>query len=165
MEGVPVGRWMSGGAVVPSVIGMNTTSKHYRLSAAVLAAGGFCWVVKFVVIAATDGAVSGTADTATAALYIGAVLLMVLGSASLAVALLSGRHVALRIAGAIGGLVGWAVGYSVIEVVAKAVVGTTDPAWLGEEIGIVATGAVLMTLGLLLFRRPTSTYALESRPA
>lgn len=155
---------MSRGSVVPSVVGMNTTSKHFRLSAAALAAGGFCWVVKFVVIAATDGAVSGTADTATAALYVAAVLLMVLGSASLAVAQLAGRHVALRITGAIGGLLGWAVGYTVIEGVAKAVVGSTDPAWLGDEIGIVATGAVLMTLGLLLFRRPASTYPVGSRP-
>jgi hypothetical protein len=157
---------MFGEPLVPSVIGMNTTSKHYRLSAAVLAAGGFCWVVKFVVIAATDGAVSGMADMATAVLYLGAVLLMVLGSASLAVALLSRRHVALRIAGAIGGLIGWAVAYSLIEGVAKALVGDTDPVWLGEEIGIVATGAVLMTLGLLLFRRPASaSYGVASRAA
>jgi len=139
---------------------MNTSSKHFRLSAAVLAAGGFCWVVKFVVIAATDGAASGMPDTATAILYMSAVALMALGMSSLFVALLSGRHIALRVVGAVGGLVAWAISYMVIEGVAMAIVGDTDPVWLGEEIGIVATGAVLMTVGLLLARPSTSrTYA------
>jgi hypothetical protein len=137
---------------------MNTSSKLYRLSAAVLAAGGFCWVVKFVVIAATDGALSGTPETATSILYISAVALMTLGMACLGVALLAGRHLALRVAGAVGGLVAWALSYMVIEGIAMAIVGDTDPVWLGEEIGIVSTGAVLMTVGLLL-ARPTSTRA------
>jgi hypothetical protein len=131
---------------------MNTSSKLFRLSAAVLAAGGLCWVVKFVVIAATDGAVSGMPDTAASILYISAVFLMAFGMASLAVAVLSGRHVAVRVLGAGGGLVAWWLSYMVIEGIAKAIVGDTDPAWLGEEIGIVATGAVLMTVGLLLAR-------------
>ena len=135
---------------------MNTSSKHFRLSAAVLAAGGFCWVVKFVVIAATDGAVSGTAEMVTAVLYITAVTLMALGMASLGVALLAGRHVALRAVGAVGGLVAWWLSYVVIDGIAKAIVGDTDPAWLTDEIGIVATGAVLMTVGMLL-ARPSST--------
>jgi len=135
---------------------MNTSSKLFRLSAAVLAAGGFCWVVKFVVIAASDGAVSGMPDTATSILYISAVALMALGLASLGVALLSGRHVALQVLGAFGGLVAWVLSYMVIEGIAKAIVGDTDPVWLGEEIGIVATGAVLMTVGLLL-ARPSAT--------
>jgi len=143
---------MSRALSVPNVERMNTSSKHFRLSAAVLAAGGFCWVVKFVVIAATDGAVSGTADLVTAVLYMSAVALMALGMASLGVALLAGRHIALRIAGALGGLVAWALSYMVIEGIAMGIVGDTDPVWLGEEIGIVATGAVLMTVGLLLAR-------------
>lgn len=143
---------MSRVASVPSVGDMNTSSKHFRLSAAVLAVGGLCWVAKFVVIAATDGAVSGMPDTATSILYVTAVTLMALGMASLFVALLAGRHVALRVVAAVGGLVAWVVSYMVIEGVAQAIVGDTDPAWLGEEIGIVATGAVLMTVGLLLAR-------------
>lgn len=143
-------------ASVPSVEDMNTSSKLFRLSAAVLAAGGLCWVVKFVVIAATDGAVSGMPDMATAILYITAVTLMALGMAGLGVALLSGRHIALRVVGAFGGLVAWAVSYMLIEGIAQAIVGDTDPVWLGEEVGIVATGAVLMTVGLLLARRPAA---------
>lgn len=131
---------------------MNTSSKFLRPSAAVLAAGGFCWVVKFVVIAATDGAVSGMPDTATSVLWITAVILMTMGMASLFVALLVGRHVLLRVLGAVGGLVAWVLSYMVIEGITQALVGDTDPAWLGDEIGIVSTGAVLMTVGLLIAR-------------
>jgi hypothetical protein len=132
---------------------MNTSSKHFRLSAAVLAAGGFCWVVKFVVIAATDGAVSGMPDTATSILYITAVSLMVAGVVGLAIALTHRLHVALRVLAAVAGPFAWAFSYFGIEAVAQAIVGETDPVWLGDEIGIISTGAVLMTLGLLLLRR------------
>jgi hypothetical protein len=146
---------------------MNTSSKLFRLSAAALAAGGFCWVVKFVVIAATDGAVSGMPDTATSILYITAVTLMAAGLAGLGVALLAGRHVLLRVLGAVGGLVAWVLSYMVIEGVAQAIVGDTDPVWLGDEIGIVATGAILMTVGLLLARSSSGTrsYAEVARTA
>lgn len=133
---------------------MNTSSKLYRPSAAMLAAGGFCWVTKFVVIAATDGATSGAPDTAVAVLYITAVALMAIGLAGIGVALFAGRHPLLRAAGAVGGLVTWVVSYMTIETAAKAVAGETGPVWLGEEIGIVATGAVLMSVGLML-ARPT----------
>ncbi len=131
---------------------MNTSTKFFRVSAGILAAGGFCWVVKFVVIAATDGAVSGTADTVTSAFYLAAVALMAVGLAALGVAVLAGRHPALRVLGGIAGLVVWVASYVVIEGIAQGVVGDTDPVWLGEEIGIVLTGAVLMTVGLMLAR-------------
>jgi hypothetical protein len=146
---------------------MNTSSKLFRLSAAVLAAGGFCWVVKFVVIAATDGAVSGMPDTATSVLWITAVTLMATGMAGLGVAVLAGRHVLLRVLGGVGGLLAWGISYMVIEGIAQGIVGDTDPAWLGEEIGIVSTGAILMTVGLLLVRPSTGSrsYAEVARTA
>jgi hypothetical protein len=131
---------------------MNTFSKLFRLSAAALAGGGFCWVVKFVVIAATDGAVSGWADTTTGILYLTAVTLMALGLAGLGVALVAGRHPVLRAVGALGGLVTWWPTYLVVETVAQAVAGDSGPSWMHDEIGIVTTGAVLMTVGLLLAR-------------
>ncbi len=131
---------------------MNTSTKLYRLAAAVLAAGGFCWVLKFVVIAASDGATSGAPDTITGILYILAVSLMVLGLIGLGVAVTAGRHVVLRVLGGIAGLVSWVVSYMVVEGVAKAVAGDSGPSWLEDEVGIVTTGAVLMTVGLLLAR-------------
>lgn len=131
---------------------MNTSSKLFRVSAAGLAAGGLCWVAKFVVIAATDGATSGVPDTATAILYITAVTLMALGLAGLGVALLAPRHPLLGVVGFVGGLVTWVLSYVLIETVAQAVTGDAGPVWLEEEVGIVVTGAVLMTVGLLLLR-------------
>lgn len=113
-------------------------------------------MVKFVVIAATDGATTSAADTVTAVLYLAAVGLMCLGFAGIGASLLSGRHIALRILGALGGVVAWYVTYLLVEGIAQAVIGDTDPVWLGEEIGIVLTGALLMTIGLLL-SRPAST--------
>lgn len=131
---------------------MNTSTKLFRVSAGILAAGGLCWVAKFVVIAATDGATAGAAEPVTAALYLSAVALMALGLAGLGVAVLDGRHPILRVLGGIGGVLLWMLSYSVIEGVAKGVVGDTDPSWVGEEIGIVLTGAVLMAIGLMLAR-------------
>lgn len=138
---------------------MNTSSNLFRISAASLAAGGFCWVAKFVVIAATDGATSGLPDTATAILYITAVTLMAAGLAGLGVAVLTGRHVAIRAIGAVGGLIAWVVSYMVLEGIAQSIAGDTDPVWLGDEIGIVTTGAVLMTVGLLLLRPRDVSYS------
>lgn len=131
---------------------MNTSSRLLRPAAAVLAAGGLCWVVKFVVIAATDGATSGTPDAVTGILYLTAVTLMALGMAGLGVAVLAGRHPGLRALGGLAGLVAWWVTYLVVEGIAQAVAGDSGPAWLGDEVGIVSTGALLMTLGLLLVR-------------
>lgn len=131
---------------------MTTSSKLFRVSAAALAAGGFCWVAKFVVIAATDGATSGVPDTATAILYLTAVALMALGLAGLGVSLVIGRGRLLAPLGALGGLVAWWLTYLVLDAIAKAVVGDSGPSWMPDEAGIVVTGAVLMTAGLLLLR-------------
>ena len=141
---------------------MNTSSKSFRLSASVLAIGGLCWVVKFVVIAATDGATSGTADTVAGVLYLSAVTLMALGLAGLGASVLAGRHVVLRILGAVAGVVTWAATYMLLESIAQGVVGDTDPVWLGEEVGIVLTGAVFMTVGLLLAHPRTGGRAYQT---
>jgi len=141
---------------------MNTSSKSFRISAAILAAGGFCWVLKFIVIASTDGARSGMPETIMVVLYVGGVALMALGGAALGATLLARHHLLLRVAGALGGLVAWWISYMVIEGIARAIVGDTDPIWLGEEVGILATGALLMTMGLLLARAATSRAPLET---
>jgi hypothetical protein len=132
---------------------MNTSSKLFRVCAAVLAVGGLCWVLKFIVIAATDGAVSGLPDTLTAVLYIAAVLLMVAGMAGLGAALLAGRHPLLGVLGAIGGVVGWVASYALIGALVAPIPTGSGPSWLADELEIVVTGALLMTVGLLLARR------------
>ena len=138
---------------------MFTSSRLVRSFAAVLAAGGFCWVVKFVVIAASGGATTGLPDTATAVLYVGAVVLMAIGMVGLGIALLAGRPVLVRALGGAAGLLALFATYSALDAVAKGIAGTTDPAWLADEIGIVVTGALLMTLGLLLTRRRDASRA------
>jgi hypothetical protein len=148
---------------------MNTSSKFLPIAWGVLAAGGFAWTTKMAVIAATDGATSGIADPTTAALWIAGVALMASGSAAVLAGLLRRRHPLLRVLGALGGVVLWAVTYTVVESIAMAVVAEgTGPVWLHEEIGILATGVLLMTAGLWGYRASSGlagvdTAALESR--
>jgi hypothetical protein len=150
---------------------MNTSSKILPMACGVLAAGGFAWTTKMAVIAASDGATSGIADPVTAVLWITGVALMAFGTAAVAVGLLRRRHPLLRVLGAAGGLVLWAVTYTVVESIAMAVVTEgTGPVWLHEEIGILATGVLLMTVGLLGYRASSGlagvdAAALESRGA
>lgn len=132
---------------------MNTPSKILPLACGVLAAGGFAWTTKMAVIAASDGATSGIADPVTSVLWITGVALMTIGTAAALVGLLRRRHLLLRVLGALGGVVLWAVTYTVVESIAMAVVAEgTGPVWLHEEIGILATGVLLMTVGLLGYR-------------
>ena len=132
---------------------MNTSSKLFRVAATTLAAGGLCWIVKFVWIAAMDGAASGLPDTVTAVLYFTAVVLIVTGIAGIGVALASGRHVAYRAVGAVAGVVAWVVIYSVVATVVTSLAPQSGPPWLHDELEIVSTGALFMTVGLLLARR------------
>lgn len=124
-------------------------------AAAVLAAGGGAWLAKMAVIAATDGAVSGAGSTAASVFYLLGVALMAAGLAAVAVALTAGRNVVIRAAAGVVGLVSFFVVYVVVENIAKAIAGNAGPSWLEDEVGILATGAVLMTAGLLIARRAT----------
>ena len=133
---------------------MDTSSRLFRPSAALLATGGLLWTIKFVVIAATDGATGGTPELVAGVLYVSAVTLMALGTGGLAVALLVGRHPLVRAAAGVVGVMVWWFAYLAIEAVAQAITGDTDPAWVGEEVGVLTTGAVLLTVGLLLLRAP-----------
>ena len=121
-------------------------------ASAVLAAGGLAWLAKMAVIAATDGAEDGAADTITSIFYLSGVLLMAAGLAGIAVALTAGRPLVVRIVAGVVGFISWAVIYALIESIAKAIAGDAGPEWFPEEVGILATGAVLMTVGLLLLR-------------
>lgn len=122
-------------------------------AALVLAAGGFAWLAKMAVITVTDGAVSGAGETTASAFYLLGVALMAVGLAAVAVALTSGRHVALRVVAGVVGLVSFFVIYVVVESIAQAIAGDAGPSWMADEVGILATGAVLMSAGLLIARR------------
>ena len=77
---------------------------------------------------------------------------MVVGLATLFVALTNGHHLVLRVLAGVLGVVAWGVVYTVLESLAQGIVGDSGPAWLAEEIGIVLTGTAFLTLGLLLGR-------------
>ena len=118
----------------------------------ILAAGGLAWVAKIAVIAASDGAETGSAETLAGVLYLSGVACMAIGLAGVGVALTTGRHVVLRILAGIGGFLSFFVAYVAIESVAKGLAGDAGPAWFGDEVGILATGAALAATGLLAAR-------------
>jgi hypothetical protein len=126
-----------------------TNTTLLQRSSIVLAAGGFAWLTKMAVIAATDGAEAGTGSAAASVFYLLGVALMPAGLAGVAVALAAGRHLVLRVVAGIAGFLSFFASYAVLESIAQAIVGDTDPTWLGDEVGILLTGVVLMTAGLL----------------
>jgi len=105
------------------------------------------------VIAASDGAEAGTGSAAATVFYLLGLALMPAGLAGVAVALVGGRHLALRVVAGIAGFLSFFASYVVLEGIAQAIVGHTRPTWLGEEVGILVTGVVLMTAGLLAAQR------------
>lgn len=121
-----------------------------------MAAGGIAWLAKMAVIAATDGAVSGAAATTASLFYLAGVVLMAAGLAGVAVALASRRGLFVRALAGIAGLLSFFVVYMTLEGIAKAAVGDAGPAWLDDEVGILATGACLMVAGLLIVRQVTA---------
>lgn len=129
-----------------------TNTAFLSRAAAVLAAGGLAWLAKMAVITTTDGAVSGTGSAAASVFYLLGLGLMAGGLAGVAVALTARRPVAVRAIGALGGLVAFVVVYSVLDGIAKSLVGDAGPAWMPDEAGILTTGAVLMAAGLLTAR-------------
>jgi hypothetical protein len=131
---------------------MTNTTLLQRFSI-VLAAGGLAWLAKMAVIGATDGAEAGTGSAAATVFYLLGVALMPVGLAGVAAALAAGRHLVLRVVAGIAGFLSFFASYLVLEGIAQAIVGDTRPAWLGDEVGILVTGVVLMTAGLLAAQR------------
>jgi hypothetical protein len=128
-------------------------SKMFQRFSMVLVAGSLAWVAKTAVIAATDGAEAGASSAITAILYLLGAVLMPAGLAGMAVALTAGRHLMLRVVAGVAGFLSAFITYSVLEAAAQSLTGDTDPAWLGEEVGILVTGVVLAAIGLLAAQR------------
>ena len=128
----------------------NNISLHR--SSMILAGGGLAWVAKIAVIAASDGAETGFASTLAAILYLLGVAGMAAGLCALAVSLSAGRPVAVRVLAGVAGFVSFFAAYVAIESVAKGIAGDSGPAWFGDEVGILATGALLAAAGLYAAR-------------
>ena len=114
----------------------------------IAAAGGAAWVTKFLVIAATGGAETGIADTATAVLYILAVLLMAIGAACVTLRAARGRGKLATVAAFVAAPFLFILSYMLLDAIAKPLVGDAGPSWLGDEAGIVLTGVVWLATGL-----------------
>lgn len=133
-----------------------TSTTLLQRAAAVLAAGGLAWLAKMAVIAASDGAAAGLDANTASVFFILGVVLMCSGLVGIAFALSAGRHRVLRVLSAIGGFVAFFAIFVVLEELGKGVAGQSGPSWFEDEVGILVTGTVLMTAGLLTVRSTTA---------
>lgn len=131
-----------------------TSTPHLQRAAAVLAAGGLAWLAKLAVITATDGDV--TSDGLAAVFFVLGIALMSTGLGGVAFALSAGRSLPVRVVCAIGGSLAFFVIFVVLEGAAKSIAGSAGPSWFEDEVGILTTGVVLMTAGLLTVRTTTA---------
>ena len=122
-------------------------NRALHLTALAAAAGGAAWLVKFAVIAATDGAETLTAVTAV--LYVLGVALMAVGAATVTLRATRGR---LPVLAAIAAPFLFFLSFLVLEAPAKALVGDAGPSWLDDEAGIALTGAFWLAIGLWCLR-------------
>lgn len=130
---------------------MTTMDRPLRLAATAAIAGGAAWLAKLVVIAATDGEVT---DTGLAAVFfIGGVILLIAGAATVSLRIARGRGRVAHVAGYVAAPVVFIASFLLLEPLGKAVVGDAGPAWLGEEAGIGLVGIVWLAVGIASRRR------------
>jgi hypothetical protein len=135
-------------------------NRWITITAAAATAGGLAWLSKLAVIAVTDGRVEDT-GAASAFFLLGAVLLAV-GAGCVTLRLLRPRARWTTVAAVLPAPIVFFVSFIVLESLAKAAVGDAGPAWLEEEVGILATGAVWLATGLTLLR---GSYTQAEAPA
>ena len=137
-------------------------TRTIRILGAVAATGGAAWFIKFLVIAATDGAETGAADAAAAVLYLLGVALMCVGAACVTLRVARGRgRVAIAAAVVAAPLLGF-LSYALVDAIVKPAVGDAGPSWLPDEAGIAVTGLLWLAIGLV--SRPPGRLAVD-RPA
>lgn len=124
----------------------------------VFALGGSLWVLKVVFIALNDALGRATDAMPVPIFYLSAVLLMALGATAVGIAALRRFPGWLQLLGAVAAVVAlWAL-YIVLDGILKPAFEGVGPSWLHEELGILATGAICLVVGVLLGRstaRPT----------
>jgi hypothetical protein len=127
----------------------------------VLLAGGLSWLAKQAVIVATatDGHANESAPIAFFYLLGGALLLV--GSTGVGLWLTRRRGLIARVSAAILSPIAFIALYSVLDSIGKPLVGTRGPAYLPDEVGIIAAAVVALGLGVWLFT--TSRRASDAR--
>ena len=118
----------------------------------VFAVGGALWVLKVAMIALNDALGRDVDAFPVVVFYLGAVLLMVVGSTAVGIALVRNAPWWVQLLAAFAGIVGLFLLYTLLDAVLKGAFGDAGPSWLADELGIVATGAVCLVGGVLLAR-------------
>jgi hypothetical protein len=120
----------------------------------VFALGGLLWVLKVVFIALNDALGRATDAMPVPIFYLSAVFLMALGATAVGIAALRRFRFPwwLQLFGALAAVVAlWAL-YIVLDGILKPAFEGVGPSWLHEELGILATGAICLVVGVLLGR-------------
>jgi hypothetical protein len=144
---------------------LNALHTWARWGVWIFALGGALWVLKVAVIALNDALDRDTDAFPVPVFYLGAVLLLVVGSTGTAMALVrSSRWWVQMLAGA-AGIIGVFLLYSVLDGALKAAVGDAGPSWLEDELGIVATGMVALVVGVVLAQRMSRAAQEQRLPA
>jgi hypothetical protein len=115
--------------------------------------GGALWVLKVVFIALNDALDRNVDSFPVPVFYIGALVLMVLGSTAVGIAVARNHAWWMQVLAAVVGVLAFFLLYAVLDGLLKEAFGDAGPSWLKDELGIVATGAVCFVIGLLLARR------------
>ena len=119
----------------------------------VLAVGGDLWVLKVAVITVNDATGRATDAHPVPAIYLSAVLLMVIGVTAVGIVVVRRFAWWAQVLGALAGVVAlWAL-YTVLDGILRPAFEGVGPSWLQEELGILATGAICLIGGVLLARR------------
>jgi hypothetical protein len=119
----------------------------------VFALGGVLWILKVVFITVNDLMDRDTDAMPVPFFYLAAVLLMTLGATAVGIAVFRRFPWWAQVLGAVAAVIAlWAL-YTVLDGILKPTFEGVGPSWLHEELGIVATGAICLVVGLFLARR------------
>ena len=132
---------------------MHALHSWMRWGVWVFAIGGALWVLKVALIALNDGLGRDVDAFPVPVFYLGAVLLMVVGSTAVGIAVVRTSPWWVQVLAAVAGVIALFLLYTLLDAVLKAAFGDAGPSWLKDELGIVATGAVCLVWGVLLGRR------------
>jgi hypothetical protein len=118
----------------------------------VFAIGGALWIAKVAVITLNDFAGRDTDAMPVPVLYLSAVLGMTIWATAVGIALLRRFPWWAQLLGAVAGVVALFVLYTVLDEILNSSFEGVGPEWLHEELGILATGAIALVVGVLLAR-------------
>lgn len=124
--------------------------KFTRVLAWILFAGGVSWLAKVGVIVWTDGEVVDSG--AAAVFYLLGVALLAVGSIALGLRVTRGRAPWLRALAGAASVAVLLVSISVLDTIAKAVIGDLGDAYMRDEHGIWLTALVWLMVAVALLR-------------